>query len=230
MRIRRILRDAVLDDGTDRADVRGRRVQSRSRSPRGAAMSRMPYPTFPSARHAAARGRDDRLARPGRARHRARRRQGGLRRGRAARRSRARSPRSSASRPTRSRASTTIVTAERRARRRRAARISASAAAARCSTSTPAAQVAAKQRALEDALWHIGRVRPAQMLPRDPRPGLGLPPPRAAVGAPRRQEGRRAGRLPRAQVELRRRHDLVRGPAAEDLRAAAGAARAGRRR
>ena len=28
-----------------------------------------------------------------------------------------------------------------------------------------AAQVAAKQRALEDALWHIGRVRPAQILP-----------------------------------------------------------------
>ena len=27
------------------------------------------------------------------------------------------------------------------------------------------AQVAAKQRALEDALWHLGRVRPAQMLP-----------------------------------------------------------------
>src|SRR5512144_422771 len=27
------------------------------------------------------------------------------------------------------------------------------------------AQVAAKQRALEDTLWHIGRVRPAQMLP-----------------------------------------------------------------
>ncbi|MEP7208638.1 MAG: 23S rRNA (uracil(1939)-C(5))-methyltransferase RlmD [Casimicrobiaceae bacterium] len=28
-----------------------------------------------------------------------------------------------------------------------------------------AAQVATKQRALEDALWHIGRVRPAQLLP-----------------------------------------------------------------
>ena len=28
-----------------------------------------------------------------------------------------------------------------------------------------AAQVAAKQRALEDALWHIGRVRPGQVLP-----------------------------------------------------------------
>jgi len=28
-----------------------------------------------------------------------------------------------------------------------------------------AAQVAAKQRALEDALWHLGRVRPAQLLP-----------------------------------------------------------------
>lgn len=29
----------------------------------------------------------------------------------------------------------------------------------------PAAQVAVKQRVLEDGLWHIGRVRPAQMLP-----------------------------------------------------------------
>ena len=29
----------------------------------------------------------------------------------------------------------------------------------------PRAQVAAKQRILEDALWHIGRVRPAQILP-----------------------------------------------------------------
>ena len=29
----------------------------------------------------------------------------------------------------------------------------------------PSAQVAAKQRALEDTLWHLGRVRPAQMLP-----------------------------------------------------------------
>ena len=29
----------------------------------------------------------------------------------------------------------------------------------------PAAQVAAKQRVLEDTLWHVGRVRPAQILP-----------------------------------------------------------------
>lgn len=29
----------------------------------------------------------------------------------------------------------------------------------------PADQLAAKQRVLEDSLWHIGRVRPAQVLP-----------------------------------------------------------------
>ena len=156
---------------------------------------------------------DDRLARPGRARPRARRRQGGLRRGRAARRARhhhhaeaqadlrdSRAPRRSCARaPSAS---------------SRAARTSASAAAARCSTSTRRAQVAAKQRALEDALWHLGRVRAGPGAAGDPRPGLGLPAPRAAVGPPRRQEGRRAGRLPRAEVELRRRHDVVRDPAA----------------
>ena len=37
--------------------------------------------------------------------------------------------------------------------------------AARCSTSTPDAQVAAKQRTLEDALWHIARVRAGILLP-----------------------------------------------------------------
>ena len=53
----------------------------------------------------------------------------------------------------------------------------------------------------------------------DRRPGVGLPVPRAAVGAPRREEGRRAGRLPRAQVELRRRHDRVPRAAARSSRA-----------
>ena len=45
-------------------------------------------------------------------------------------------------------------------------------------------------------------------------PGLELPPARAPLGAPRRQEGHGAGRLPRAQVELRRRDQELRRPAA----------------
>ena len=51
-----------------------------------------------------------------------------------------------------------------------------------------------------------GACAPEQLLRADPRSGVGLPAARAAVGAPRRQERRRAGRLPRAEVELRRRH------------------------
>ena len=78
-----------------------------------------------------------------------------------------------------------------------------------------AAQVAAKQRALEDALWHIGRVRAAQILPwRFTGRHRGLPASGPALGAPRSEKGRRAGRLPRTQIELRRRYDLMRGPAA----------------
>ena len=92
-----------------------------------------------------------------------------------------------------------------------------------------AAQVAAKQRALEDALVAPRPRAAGADAAADPRAGVGIPAPRAAVGAPRREEGRRAGRLPRAEVELRRRHDLVRRAAAQDLRPAAGAARAGRR-
>ena len=91
------------------------------------------------------------------------------------------------------------------------------------------AQVAAKQRTLEDALWHIGRVRAGAAAAADSRTRVGVPAPRAAVGAPRREEGRRARRLPRAQVELRRRHDVLRGAAARDLGAAADAADARRR-
>ena len=62
----------------------------------------------------------------------------------------------------------------------------------------------------------------------DSRSGLALPASRAALGAARREERRRARRLPRAQVELRRRHDVVRDPAAQDLRPAARAPRADR--
>ena len=46
-----------------------------------------------------------------------------------------------------------------------------------------ALQIAAKQRALEEALRRIGRVRPETLLPPIARAGVGLPPPRAAVGA-----------------------------------------------
>ncbi len=45
-----------------------------------------------------------------------------------------------------------------------------------------AAQAAAKQRVLEDTLWHIGRLRPETMLPRHLRTGVGLSSPRAARG------------------------------------------------
>ena len=63
----------------------------------------------------------------------------------------------------------------------------------------------------------------------DRRAGLGLPAAGAALGASRREEGHGAGRLPRAQVELRRRHPQLRRPAAARQRPAAAAARAGRR-
>ena len=58
--------------------------------------------------------------------------------------------------------------------------------------------------------------------------GLGLPLAGAAVGAPRGQEGHRAGRLSRAQVALRGRHAQLPGAAAAGERAAAAAARADR--
>ena len=168
-------------------------------------------------------------ARPGRPRRRARRRQGRVRRGRADRRAR-RDRSLSRSKPSYDQARVAALqTREPFARRRRAARISASAAAAACSISMHAAQVAVKQRVLEDALWHIGRVRPQMMLAPIHGLDVGLPPARAAVGAPRAQERRRAGRLSREEIELRRRHDELRGAARAHLRAAAGTARADRR-
>ncbi len=60
----------------------------------------------------------------------------------------------------------------------------------------PSAQVAAKQRVLEDNLKHIGRSAAGNDAAADPRPDLGLPVPRPFLGAQRAQEGRRAGRLP----------------------------------
>ena len=92
----------------------------------------------------------------------------------------------------------------------------------------PSLQIAAKQRALEDAFARIGRVRPGRMLPPIEGPAWRLPLPRAPVGAPCGEERRRAGRLPRAQVELRRRHDRVPRAAAQAVGPAAGAAHAHR--
>ena len=48
-----------------------------------------------------------------------------------------------------------------------------------------AAQVAAKQRLLEDALWHIGRVRPGAAA--NPWAGVGIPS-RPPFGPPRRKK------------------------------------------
>ena len=63
----------------------------------------------------------------------------------------------------------------------------------------------------------------------DPRARVAIPAPRPAVRAPRREEGRRARRLPREEVELRRRHDVVRRPAAQDFGSAAALRDADRR-
>ena len=68
------------------------------------------------------------------------------------------------------------------------------------------------------------RARPAA----DARARLELPAARAALGAPRRQEGHGPGRLPRAQVELRRRDQELRRPAAPRQRPDHAAARADR--
>ena len=68
------------------------------------------------------------------------------------------------------------------------------------------AQVAIKQRVLEDNLWHLGKVRPERVLRPIEGPAWDYRQRARAVGAPRRQEGHGAGRLPRAQVELRGRH------------------------
>ena len=62
------------------------------------------------------------------------------------------------------------------------------------------AQVAVKQRALEDNLWHLGKVRPERMLRPIEGPAWGYRY-RARLSVRHvRQEGHGAGRLPRAQV------------------------------
>jgi 23S rRNA (uracil1939-C5)-methyltransferase len=54
-----------------------------------------------------------------------------------------------------------------------------------------AAQVAVKQRVLEDNLWHLAKVQARTSAAPDRGPGLGLPRPGPPVGALRGQEGRR---------------------------------------
>ena len=92
----------------------------------------------------------------------------------------------------------------------------------------PMAQVAIKQRVLEDNLWHLAKVKPETDAAADRRPGLGLPPPRPIVGASCGQEGHGAGRFPRAQVALRGRHAGLPGAARQDEPHADAAARADR--
>jgi 23S rRNA (uracil1939-C5)-methyltransferase len=55
------------------------------------------------------------------------------------------------------------------------------------------AQVAVKQRVLEDNLWHLGKVKAGNSSASDRGAGLGLPLPGPPVGAPCAQEGRGAG-------------------------------------
>ncbi len=89
----------------------------------------------------------------------------------------------------------------------------------------PSAQVAAKQRVLEDNLERLGKVTPGQILPPVIGPAWGYRNRARALGALRREEGRRAGGIPRAALELRGRHHVVRGDAAVHLGADPGAAR-----
>ena len=167
-----------------------------------------------------------RVARQGGPRHRARRRQGRLRRGRADRRAR-RHHDAEAQADVRARArrddparelgpGRAALPAFRRLRRLLAAAHGRGGAGRGQAARARGRAVASRARA------------PRPGAAGDPRTRLGLPPSRAAVGAARGQEGRRAGRVPREEVELRRRHDVVRDPAAGDFRAAAGAAAAGR--
>jgi 23S rRNA (uracil1939-C5)-methyltransferase len=79
----------------------------------------------------------------------------------------------------------------------------------------PAAQVAVKQRVLEDNLWHLAKVKPEPIAAPIDGPGLGLPRPGAPVGALGGQEGTVLIGFPRAQVALCGRHAGVPGAAAK---------------
>ncbi len=150
---------------------------------------------------------DDRVARPGRSRRGARRRQGDLRRRRAARRTR---PRGDGPRQADLRDRPRHVRREGQRVARRAAlpafrRVRRLHAAARASGAAGRREAA---RAGRGARAHRPRARGTHVAA-DRRTGVGLPLPRAAHRAPRREKGRGAGGLPRAQVELRGRHDGV---------------------
>jgi hypothetical protein len=54
------------------------------------------------------------------------------------------------------------------------------------------AQVAIKQRVLEDNLWHLGKIKPENLLRPSGRPQLGLPLSCPHVGAPCTQKRRSA--------------------------------------
>ena len=123
-----------------------------------------PCPTPPSTPTPAAPIADDRIARPGRARHRAHRRQGGLRRGRAARRTRGDHD-AEAQADVRHRARRCRSCARAPRASRRAARISASAAAARCSTSTPARRSPPSSARSRTRCGISARVRAELLLP-----------------------------------------------------------------
>ena len=104
------------------------------------------------------------------------------------------------------RARRAILRGVRRPRARRAARTSASAAAAPRSTPTRARRWPPSSACSRTTWRTSARCSPRRMLPIVYGAGVGLPPPRAPLGALRAEEGRRAGRLPRAALQLRRRH------------------------
>ena len=170
------------------------------------------------------------LARPGRPRHRPRRRQGGVRRRRAARRD------GSRSRSLKRKPSYELARAARDQvgqRLRVMPRCPHFGVCGGCSLqhAEPPLQVAAKQRVLEEALVaHRPRDVRQSLLPAVHGPAWGYRYAGAPVGPPRAEEGRRAGRFPRAQVELRRRHARMPRAAAARVRALAAAARTRGRR
>ena len=89
----------------------------------------------------------------------------------------------------------------------------------------PRAQVAIKQRVLEDNLARIGKVEPRHAARADPRPVLGLSASRALVRQACGQQGRSTGGFPRASHAAGRGHGFLRGAAATDFRADSAAAR-----
>ena len=92
------------------------------------------------------------------------------------------------------------------------------------------AQVAVKQRVLEDNLQHLAKLRAETMFRPIHGPSWGYRYRARLAVRYVREEGRRAGRLPREEEQLRRRHDDLRSAAAArvgDARAAAASGGAG---